>query len=310
MVKVSVIVPMYQVEKYVSGCLRSIAAQTHADFECICVDDGSRDASGRIAAEFAETDGRFRVIRQENQGPSGARNTGLAHATGQVIAFVDADDYIHPQMFEILLSVMDKEEADVAGCALKKTDLVYRPMPPDMTDWRVKVFIAPLKAFMTNRSVMTSICRLYRKSTIQGMRFIPGIFFEDVPWTVEVMSKIEKYALVDEKLYFYYANLGSIMHSVWSDKKTDSYAAVIDAVYDFIARNRPADLPAVRKYILNSRVKMMFNRIAKSPPDSRADLRAYLRPRLRELSARGRISYAGLKLKHRIALWRMLHGTP
>lgn len=309
MVKVSVIVPIYAVEKYILGCLRSIAAQTHADFECICVDDGTRDRAGQMADEFAKTDARFRVIHQENKGLSGARNTGLKNAAGDVIAFVDSDDYIHPRMFEVLLSAMDTVGVDVAGCALADTDDVYAPIQPAIKDYDTKVFDAPLTAFMTNRSVITSACsRLYKKSAIQGMSFIEGIAFEDVPWTVEVMSEIGKYALADVPLYFYYTNPDSIMRSPWSNHKTDSYVAVINAVYDYISRNRPADLADMQRHILNRRIKMVFNRIRGLPRSERAAAWAYLKPRVRALHRQKRISYAGLKLRHKLILWIVLHG--
>ena len=102
MAEVSIIVPVYQVEKYIRQCIDSILAQTFTDFELILVDDGSKDNSGKICDEYAEKDKRIRVIHKENDGLSGARNKGLDNASGNYFMFVDGDDYISPNMAECL----------------------------------------------------------------------------------------------------------------------------------------------------------------------------------------------------------------
>ncbi|MDE6245397.1 MAG: glycosyltransferase [Treponemataceae bacterium] len=111
--KISVIVPVYNVEKYLRRCLDSIRAQTFTDFECICVDDGSPDGSGKILDEYAESDGRFRVIHQENAGVSAARNAGLDIARGEWIAFVDSDDWIEPKTYEVAYKTAIEKSADL-----------------------------------------------------------------------------------------------------------------------------------------------------------------------------------------------------
>lgn len=101
MPKISIIVPVYKVEKYLHRCLDSIVAQTFTDWECILVDDGSPDGSGKICDEYAEKDGRFKVFHQENQGVSAARNKGLDNAKGEWIGFVDSDDWVSKEYFQI-----------------------------------------------------------------------------------------------------------------------------------------------------------------------------------------------------------------
>lgn len=112
--KVSIIVPVYNVEKYLGRCIDSILAQTYADFECILVDDGSRDASPDICRAYAEKDARARVIVQENKGASGARNTGLQAAEGDYVAFVDCDDHIDAKAIETLVGITECDHADLA----------------------------------------------------------------------------------------------------------------------------------------------------------------------------------------------------
>ena len=116
MAEVSIIVPVYQVEKYIRQCIDSILAQTFTDFELILVDDGSKDNSGKICDEYAEKDKRIRVIHKENGGLSDARNKGLDNAAGKYFMFVDGDDYIAPNMAECLHNSILKADADIAAC--------------------------------------------------------------------------------------------------------------------------------------------------------------------------------------------------
>ena len=111
--KISIIVPVYKVEKYLRRCLDSIVAQTFTDWECILIDDGSPDGSGKICDEYAETDSRFKVIHQENKGVSAARNAGIDMAKGEWVTFVDSDDWMDVEMLLELHSVAKKHDADV-----------------------------------------------------------------------------------------------------------------------------------------------------------------------------------------------------
>ena len=114
--KISIIIPVYKVEKYLSRCLDAVLRQTVNDIEAILIDDGSPDASGRICNEYAQKDPRIKVIHQENAGASAARNSGLDIAAGDYIGFVDSDDCFVPNMFELLLRHMEMSGAEIAFC--------------------------------------------------------------------------------------------------------------------------------------------------------------------------------------------------
>ena len=124
MAEISIIVPVYKVEKYLRRCIDSIAAQTFTDWECILVDDGSPDDSGTICDEYAENDKRFRVFHQENAGVSAARNKGLDEAKGEWICFVDSDDWIEKEMLEKMYNLAVKNKAEVVVCGCKMTDTI------------------------------------------------------------------------------------------------------------------------------------------------------------------------------------------
>ena len=117
---VSIIVPVYQVEAYISECVESLLAQTYKNLEILLVDDGSTDGSGEICDEYAVKDDRVRVIHQRNQGPSVARNSGLDHMKGEYVAFVDSDDAVLPDFIESLYELLEKHHADIAACAYEE----------------------------------------------------------------------------------------------------------------------------------------------------------------------------------------------
>ena len=117
---VSIIVPVYQVVDYVGVCVESLLRQTYKNLEILLVDDGSTDGSGEICDEYANRDNRIRVIHQENQGLSAARNTGLDQALGEYVAFVDSDDAVLPDFIETLYDLADRYQADIVACAYER----------------------------------------------------------------------------------------------------------------------------------------------------------------------------------------------
>ena len=116
MAEISVIIPVYNAEKYIAGCLDALCAQTFGDIEVLCVDDGSTDGSGSILAEYAGKDPRIRVFPQANSGPAAARNLGLKNAGGRYVMFCDADDSYRPDCCERMLRAMTEKRPDVAVC--------------------------------------------------------------------------------------------------------------------------------------------------------------------------------------------------
>ena len=132
MTKISVIVPVYNGEKYLLECLQSIQKQTFSDWECICVDDGSRDESLSILQGIAQKDARFRVISQPNGGVTSARQNGVEHATGEYISFVDCDDVLPPDALEVLIRRKEEYDADIViGNWMTITDTLETGTPGD-----------------------------------------------------------------------------------------------------------------------------------------------------------------------------------
>ncbi len=312
---ITVIIPIYNVEKYLERCLSSLQNQSFSDFEALCIDDGSTDNSGSLADTFAAKDARFRVIHQQNKGLSGARNTGIAAAQGDFVFFLDSDDYIHPRTLEILHTIMQHNQVDIVNAGFVKvyeTDACPFPLITE-AEMQVTVYDNPFEAFLTQRHIMTGVwTRLYKRTLLKTIQFNEGIYFEDVPFTTKVMSTIGKLAVIKAPLYYYFQNAGSILHTSFNLKKVNSYIEVIQLVYRFIAENRPDELTRVRRDILNKRFKMMVNQAIRNQKNKAAQIELFteIGKRIQPLFQQGMISYDGLKPKHRLALFLLRHNHP
>ena len=206
MAEVSIIVPVYQVEKYIRQCVDSILAQTFTDFELILVDDGSKDGSGQICDEYAAMDRRVKVIHKENGGLSDARNRGMDQAAGNYFMFIDSDDYIAPTMLECLYKNILIEDADLAICNFlyffendRKKDF--------STSMKSEVLCA--KEIFYNRKnercygIWTVAWnKLYKKETFGEVRFRFGKYHEDEFWANDIYQLDIKIVTIPECLYY------------------------------------------------------------------------------------------------------------
>ncbi len=312
MAQVSVIIPVYNVEKYLSRCLDSLLAQTFTDFEVICVNDGSTDGSGQVLQTYAEKDARIKIITQENRGVSAARNVGLRAVDAPYVCFVDADDYAHPEMLSCLIEVMEKVKADIANCLIVKTSaeevVAFQPLRADKI--KTRVFADPLEAFMKNRRIQTgSYARLYKKEILSGIRFEPNTRYEDIPFAVQVMNKAKSLVLVYAPLYVYYQHSESFIHQPFSEEKAADYFKVMRLVWAYCQQNCPQRAADVRRYILNSRFKMLTNQAVRRQKDKAVQRRifALVQQTVKEMYQEKMLSYEGLKLKHKIRLFLLLH---
>lgn len=310
---VSVIVPIYNVETYLRGCLDSLINQTFKDFEVIMVDDGATDSSGSIADEYAKKDNRFYVIHQENKGLSGARNTGLKLAKGHYISFLDSDDYFHPDFLNLMMQVAQNEQTDVVFCKLHHTNDLYQKMPSGLKigDFKTRRFFKPFADFLKEKVLATQVCiKLYKKEALADLTFKEGIYFEDVLFTTLFMGRAKNAVYIDAPLYYYYTNPNSIMHTAFNEKKVTSYVTVIEEIFAYASTHQQKYLPLVQREILNKRVKMTMNQAFRKQKDRTACLELFkqMGDAFQRLYQAGIISFDGLKLKHRMALALLLKG--
>lgn len=164
MAGISIIVPVYQAEKYLENCLRSIQSQTFKDWECILVNDGSSDLSGDIGSEYASKDPRIKVIHQQNQGPSVARNVGIDAATGKYLAFIDSDDTIDAEMYQTMYSLAEIAKAEVVICNYK--DIGVRKNNSNVT---IRTHKLPKDKLLTKDEIENKVLFSYFKSESNGI---------------------------------------------------------------------------------------------------------------------------------------------
>ena len=214
---ISVIVPVYNVEKYLDRCVRSIVEQTYTNLEIILVDDGSPDNSGVICDAWAEKDSRIRVIHQPNAGSGSARNAALDIARGTLVGMVDSDDYLEPHMYEHLLSLMT-EDVDVAECGLLETELDGAPLD-DCSYFESRVYSVEqaMKLHISDTLFrQTPPNKLYRRSTIGDIRFPVGNRIDDEFFTYRVIANARNLVRTSCTMYAYRQQPGSVMHLSFS----------------------------------------------------------------------------------------------
>ncbi len=208
---ISVIVPVYNAEKFLARCIDSLLAQTYHNIEVILVDDGSRDGSPAICDEYAARDSRVRVIHKSNGGVSAARNDGIDAARGEFTAFCDNDDFYAPGMLERLLGICLDNDCGIAQCRPAKGSAESLPTPPPQP---VKVFTSReiLESFYTEATIY---CwdKLYRRAVFDHVRFPVGSYTgEDVMVAHHALLAAGRVGVTCEKLYYHYINPGSVMN--------------------------------------------------------------------------------------------------
>ena len=211
--KVSVIVPVYKVEKFLRKCLDSITSQTLTNIEIICVNDGSPDNCEKILEEYKNKDSRIKVIKQQNSGVSVARNTGLEVAQGEYVSFVDSDDWIDKDFLEKSWVAAKKYDADIAACGIKRVrNYKWRyHLKFDKeecikdNDAKFKLCDVPEKCYVWNKIYKLSELKKY------NIQFEPKVLFEDRLFTCESLIKLNSLVTVPDVYYNYWTNPNSIV---------------------------------------------------------------------------------------------------
>ena len=202
---ISVIIPVYNVEKYVERCVESVLHQTYKNIEVILVDDGSTDCSGEICDSLAKKDKRIIVVHQNNQGLGPARNTGLNRIKGEYVSFVDSDDWIHSQTYEVLLAELIFNQCEIATCGRIVNDNGKKQYVYCMKKGIVLEREDALKFFLLQRNINMSACdKLYKASLFDDIRF-PGkhLVSEDIVPIYRAIDKSKRIVLTGKPFYNY-----------------------------------------------------------------------------------------------------------
>lgn len=239
---ISVIVPVYNVEKYLARCVDSILAQSYENLEVILVNDGSKDTSGRICDAYAGKDSRIRVIHKENGGLSSARNAGIDAASGDYITFVDSDDWIEIQSYEWMMETMCRYGVKLVCAGRYDVDGGTGERAVGLCPRKEDVISGEEMAgrIFTWDNCDSSACdKLYHRSLFEHHRFPLGVVCEDLPVTYRVALEAGRVAMLPKPVYNYYHRPGSISTASVSDK-TFHYSRHTAAIYPYIRENYPA----------------------------------------------------------------------
>ena len=223
--KISIIIPVYNVEQYLKRCLDSILNQTYTNLEIILINDGATDNSGILCDDYAFKDSRIKVIHQKNKGLSGARNTGLREATGDYIGFIDSDDWIELNMFDLMMQIILKEKVNIVECALLKSLEINNSIKRE-GNTRIESRIEALKRIIKNQE-FSVWRRLYKKELLNNIYFVEGKNSEDVYFTLAVFKNIKKIAYLSMPLYNYYIGGVSITRGGYRLKTLDTIDAAV-----------------------------------------------------------------------------------
>ena len=247
----SVIIPVYNVEEYLVKCVDSILNQTYRALEVILVNDGSRDASGRICDELAAKDSRIKVIHQENGGLSKARNAGIEAAVGEYITFVDSDDWLEADGYEHLMGLMEKYRVklvcggnfDVDGGTGEKT-LGLTPAKEEVITSEEMV----TRMFLWQGCDSSACDKIYHRSLLETFRYPEGRVCEDVAVTYKIVLSTDRAAMSDRPFYNYYHRPGSITISTAAEitDKTFHFSQHTEEIYAYIREHHPAIEPQAR----------------------------------------------------------------
>lgn len=209
---ISVIVPVYNIEKYLERCVNSIREQTYTNLEILLVDDGSTDGSGAICDKFAEEDDRIRVFHKENGGSSSARNLGIAEAKGEYLGFVDSDDYVSANMYELLVGAINEFQAEVAQVGRDEIDEEGKRLPDICVPPKQKVFIESkdfLRELLMHRGDCSFCTKLVKKSLFENGTFPLGELNEDFRLFVSFLDKIQGVVSLPQQTYHVFYRIGS-----------------------------------------------------------------------------------------------------
>lgn len=234
---ISIVIPVYQTEKYLWRCVESVMEQSYTNIQILLIDDGSTDKSPAICDNLALMDNRIKVIHQQNGGISSARNTGLSNASGEYIAFLDSDDFLHRHFLKYLLYHCVKHQAQLAACGL------YTGSGTDFDGLSIKGDIQIFdrkEAFLSHRLKAGVVGKLYKKELFKDLSFPVSDHFnyEDEALIYKLMYRSEQVVVTSKTLYYYYQNPSSTTRKENHYKPTDFYEVLKERIRFFADKDR------------------------------------------------------------------------
>lgn len=298
MPKVSIVMPVYNVENYLAHCLNSILAQTYSDFELICVNDGAKDSSREILQAYADKDARIKIVDKENGGAYSARNVGLTHITGEYVQFIDADDAIEPQCVEIAVSLLDQGNVDMVyfeTVSPRLRDNKIEGKLYDLSQMKVSYHKDAMKDTFGGKlpTECMSWFKICRAELIEGLSFIKGITFEDTCFAWEILTQRPRAAFVRLPLYHYTLNGASLSNTVGKLRDFEELNDVLTQTHEvFIRKGLKREARQFSRLYVPPLVGLQFQLLAGAKGrEDEAELREYFRKEVQGFMDRGMLSW-------------------
>ncbi len=254
---VSIIVPIYNGERYISRAVDMLCKQTYTNIEIILINDGSTDLSDSLCKNYQESYNNVVYIYQENQGPGAARNRGMREAKGNYIAFVDCDDYVYPEYIELLYSLINKYDTDIAVCSYKKVNFINENNDPivsrgTQSESRLLQSEEALCSLFYRKEIMGyPYCKLFRKEVIENIRFFEDTrIAEDFYFIYQVLKRSRSIAYVDKELYLYVQNYSSITHTLQYEEMQYVWKMISGEMFLEMKKISPLITRAIRAKLL------------------------------------------------------------
>ena len=255
---ISLVVPVYNVEKYLDKCMDSVLAQTYDNFEVILVDDGSTDNSGKMCDEYAERDSRVTVYHKPNGGLSDARNFGVEHCNADLVSFVDSDDYITCDYLQYLYSLRTEYNGEIV--------YAQKRLVTEKTDVK-KILESEKKVVVKKLTIGDALCdiclnaasacaRLYNKDILLKHPFPVGKLYEDLATTYKLVAECRSIVCSTKIIYFYLSRSGSIRYSKMDENQFHIFASA-EEVYGFVKKYYPEVVPAAEVKIAAAAVQLL-----------------------------------------------------
>ncbi len=262
--KISVIIPVYNVEEYLEECILSVINQTYKNLEIILVDDGSIDKSGYICDEYIKKDLRIKVIHKINGGLSSARNVGIDNSTGDYLMFIDSDDYIKLDTCELLIESIKKEKADIVICDFYRNEKENKNKKIITQTFNSKEAIKEM--LLQNNFDTSAWGKLFKKEVFKNIYFPEGKIFEDLATIYNVFDKADKIVYIAMKKYFYRIRQSSIMNSKFNKKKMDIYD-IFKEINNFLLKKYSDLIPYLRNREIKAYIHYLVSMYANNYKD-------------------------------------------
>lgn len=257
---ISVIIPVYNVEKYIQRCIESIIDQTYKNIEIILVDDGSTDSSGKICDSYQVKDKRIKVIHKKNGGLSDARNAGITCSTGEYIAFVDSDDLVDKSYIEFLFKLISEEDSDIAVCRYKRFTDLLEVKNSDRNDNNIiynGMQALEVLLYQPEKIPQSANAKMYRRELFDGILYPVGRLNEDIGTTYKLFYKAKKIAYNSSQYYFYFQRMDGIVRTKISNRTRDAID-FSEEILAFVKANMPQIEKAAICYAFAQNIQVLI----------------------------------------------------